>query len=98
MKSKEKKVTQGLIIFSILIVVVLSLFGDKGLMQLIALQGQEIKLTREIEELKQQKHEWFRKIESLKNNRTYIETIAREKLGMVKSEEKVIRLKYEGDL
>ncbi len=97
MKLKEKKIIQGLIIFSILIVVFLSLFGDKGLLQLIELQKQETRLIREIEELKQEREEWVNKIESLKTNRTYIETIAREKLGMVRNDEKIIRLKKDGD-
>jgi cell division protein FtsB len=98
MKLKEKKIIQGLIIFSILIVVTLSLFGDKGLLQLMELQRQETRLINEIGELSQEREDWINKIDSLKNNQTYIETIAREKLGMVRNEERIIHLRAENDL
>ncbi len=92
MKLKEKKVIQGLITFSILIVATISLFGDKGLVQYMALKRQQKALEQEIGLLKQERKEWLNKIHSLKTNRTYIETIAREELGMVHNTEIMIQL------
>ncbi len=97
LKLKEKKIVQGLIVFSSLIVVTLSLVGDKGFLQLMALKKQEKTLHLEIEDLKSEKKEWMNKIQSLKTNKTYIETIAREKLGMIKKDEFLVKLCFEDD-
>ncbi len=97
LKLSEKKVIQWLTIFSSVIVVTFSLIGDKGFFQLAALKRQEQKLEREIQELKGEKKEWINKIQSLKLNRTYIETIAREKLGMIRDDEIVIQLEFSND-
>ncbi|MBU2514374.1 septum formation initiator family protein [bacterium] len=94
MKLKENKVIQGLIIFCIIIVVVISIFGDKGFLQLMELKRQEKILVQEIEDLKEERREWISKINSLKNNQTYMETLAREQLGMVRNNEMMIRLYY----
>jgi len=94
LKLSETKIVQWLIIFFAMTVVVLSLVGDKGLVQLIALKKQQGKLEREIEDLKLERNEWIHKIRSLKNNQTYIETIARGKLGMVRNNETVYQLEF----
>ncbi|MBU3916509.1 septum formation initiator family protein, partial [bacterium] len=91
LKLKEKKILQGLIVFFSLIVITLSLVGDKGFLQLMALKNQEKILLKEIEDLESEKKEWINKIHSLKTNETYIETIAREKLGMIKHDEFLIK-------
>lgn len=93
MKPKEKKIVQGLAIFGIVIVVILSLIGDKGLLQYYSLKKQEIQLENDIEKLTSEKQDWISKINSLKTNLTYIETIAREEMGMVRSDEVLILLK-----
>ena len=88
----DKKVIQWLIIFCSLMVVTFSLIGDKGVIQLIALKQQEADLKREIEELKQEHKEWIFKIQSIKKNRSYAETIAREQLGMIRDDEIVFQI------
>lgn len=95
MKLFEKNIIQGLIIFSIGVVVIVLLFGDKGIVQYSVLKKQETQLMQEIESLTQEREEWISKIHSLKANRTYMETIAREELGMVHNTEIMIRLRYE---
>ncbi len=94
MKLKDKKIIQGLIFFSILVIAIISLFGDKGLLQYMALKKQHTQLQQEIEVLKQEQKEWVNKIHSLKTNRTYMEDIAREELGMVHNTEIMIQLQY----
>ena len=93
MKLKDKKVIQGLILFSIIVVIVISLFGDKGLLQYMDLKDRQAQLEQEIENLKQEREEWINKIHSLKTNQTYMETIAREELGMVHNTEIIIQLR-----
>lgn len=93
MKLGEKNLIQGLIIFSIGVVAIVMFFGDKGVLQFSALKKQETELKQEIEELTREREEWMNKIQSLKTNRTYMETIAREELGMVHNTEIMIRLR-----
>lgn len=92
MKIREKKVIQGLILLSILVVAILSLFGDKGLLQYYQLKQQQSRLEQEIETLRQERKEWINKVHALKNNRKYMETVARQELGMVHNTEIMIQL------
>ncbi len=91
-KLTDKKVVQWLIIFCSLMVITFSLIGDKGVIQLIALKQKQADLKREIEELKLEREEWIYKIQAIRQNRSYIETIAREQLGMVRDDEIVYQI------
>jgi len=90
----EKSIIQWLILFCSIIVITLSLIGDKGYLQLRALKEKEKKLEQEIENLEHEKREWIEKIRSLKKNKSYIETVAREQLGMVRKDETVLQLEF----
>lgn len=96
-KLSDRKIIQWLIIFCSLTVIVFSLIGDKGVIQLIALKQQEAELKSEIEELKQERKEWLYRIQSIKQNRSYVETIAREQLGMVRDDEVVYQIPLDDD-
>lgn len=97
LKTKEKKITQWLIIFCSITIVTLSLIGDKGLIQLMVLKKQQRQLEQDIKDLKQERKEWIFKIQSLKKSRTYVETIAREKLGMVRNDEIVYEFEIKAE-
>ena len=79
-----------------LVIIILSLVGDKGLIQLQALKKQEARLEEEIGKLVIERQEWLTKVQALKNNTTYFETIAREELGMVKKGELAFQIEYYG--
>lgn len=93
MKLKEKKIIQGLMLFCVLVVAIISIFGDKGLLQYWHLKQQQAKLEQEIQELQLEKEDWINKVHSLKTDKTYLETIAREELGMVHNTEIMIQIK-----
>jgi len=80
-------VIQGLLVLVILIVFLLSIVGDKGTVELSRVREQEAKLTQEIGELKRQKGEWLKKLQSLKGSREYLGSLAREELGYIKKDE-----------
>ncbi len=88
----EKKIIQGFFIFCSIIVITLSIIGDKGFLQLHELKQLESSLVKELEELKHERRIWIKRVESMKSNQTYLETYARERLGMVKNHEFVLRL------
>lgn len=89
-KLEQKKVIQSIAIFISIIIVTLSLIGDKGILQLWSLKKEEKKLIEEINQLKMDKEIWTSKVHSLKTNKTYLESIAREELGMIKADEILI--------
>ncbi len=88
----ERKVIQGLFILCSLIVIILSIVGDKGFLQLHKLKQNESALIQEVKELRQDRRIWIIKIESIRNNRTYLETYAREEFGMIKNNEILLKL------
>lgn len=68
------------------------LFGDYGVIKIISAHRSETAIRREILELKVKKELLLVRSERLKNDRFLLETMAREKLGMVKPGEKCYRL------
>lgn len=93
-KISERTIIQGLIILFSITIITISLLGDKGMVELHALTVKETKLKQDIRDLKLQQRIWIDKLESMKTNPTYIENIAREKLGMVRKNELVFLLEY----
>ena len=93
----EKKLIQGLFVFCSLLVILLSIIGDKGFMQLHRLKQTESLLIHELKELRKERRIWLKKIESIRGNRTYLETYAREQLGMVGNHETLLKLVPEED-
>ncbi|PCI27786.1 MAG: hypothetical protein COB67_07820 [SAR324 cluster bacterium] len=93
-KINEKKAIQALIGLCAIVVITLSLIGDKGVLPLRELKQQEVQLIKDIEYLKTQRLEWQGQVRSLKSNQTYLETLAREQLGLVKKDELIIKFKH----
>ncbi len=68
------------------------LFGDYGAIRIISAHKWEAAIHREILELGVRKELLLIRCERLKNDRFLLETLAREKLGMVKPGEECYRL------
>ncbi|MDH5560892.1 MAG: septum formation initiator family protein [Deltaproteobacteria bacterium] len=90
-KFNDKKVIQGLILFCSLIVITLSLIGDKGFFQHEKLQNQQAELLKDIKALKVEKSLWEQKVSSLKKDNQLYETLAREKLGLTRNDETLLK-------
>ena len=77
-----------LIAFFILIVMVLStVFGDKGLLEVNQLKKSCATISLEVEILKRENERLSQEIYALKNDPYYIEAMARRELGLVKPDE-----------
>ncbi len=86
------KKTGRWILFSLLCAVLyFSLTDEAGLINLYRERRQTNKMRSEIQELNKNIDSLTIAIEKLKNDTTYIERIAREKLGMAKKGEKVYK-------
>lgn len=90
---KEKQLYQILGAFIFLSMLLVSLIGDKGYLQLSQLKSEERKLLQEIQQLEEEKVVWQEKVISMKKDLRYIENIAREKLGLVRSDEIIIEVR-----
>ncbi|MFQ6082473.1 MAG: septum formation initiator family protein [Candidatus Aminicenantia bacterium] len=92
-KSRKRKLFLSGIGFILLIFLITSFFGEKGLIEIYQLRKEYKTLQKEIEALKREKEILEREIIKLKNNPEAIEGEARLKLWLMKSDEKMIVIK-----
>lgn len=86
------------ILASIIVVVGLvvgSLFGDRGLLQLVSQRERADALAREIEQLKAENSRLAADIAALRSDPAAIERLAREELGLVRPGETVFVIREE---
>jgi len=67
-------------------------FGDTGLLELNVLKSEQNRLIRRNEEINRENQTLARQIDRLKNDPAYVESIARQELGLVGRGEVVIEL------
>ena len=77
-----------LVLFNILLVII---FGDRGLVEVNHLKGERDRLVRDNRELTEKNLALRREIERLKTDPAYIEHVARQELGMIGRDEVIIR-------
>ena len=105
MKRKEEKRTPSLrrrlilagVGFLFLVLLISSFFGKKGLIEIYQARKNYRTLIEEIKRLEERKSRLQREIEELEKNPQAVDREAREKLWMMKPDEKVIVKKKEGD-
>ena len=82
----------ALLLLSGLILVILmglTIWGERGLLAMWRKQGEVAGLVQEIEAIKRENARLSHEIQHLRNDMQHIETIAREELGLVKEDELV---------
>jgi len=97
LNKKENSVFQSrgmalLLVFFLLILIMAFIFGDRGLLEIIKTQKQIRVLQQTIAELESEKLKLSREIDLLRENPLALEKEAREKLWLMKKNEKVIVL------
>lgn len=70
----------------------ISMVGDQGLISYYRLQGEATQLRADVAALKTRRAELTREITALREDSSYIEFLARRKLGLVKPGDTVIQL------
>ncbi len=91
--SFKNKFLACLIGFFVLIFLITSFFGEKGLIEIYKLRKECQKLQEEIESLKMEKKTLEEEIKELEKNPEAVEEEARMKLWLMKPDEKVIVFK-----
>ena len=97
MNKKETSLFQSrgmalLLVFFLLILIMAFIFGDRGLLEIIKTQKQIKALQQTIKELESEKLKLSKEIDLLRENPLALEKEAREKLWLMKKNEKVIVL------
>jgi cell division protein FtsB len=82
-------------VIAIIALVVGSLFGDRGILQLMAQRQRALDLAREIEEIRAENLRLAAEIHALRTDPRAIERIAREELGLARPGETVFLVKDE---
>ena len=88
--SLRRKIALGLVFFFFVVLLISSLFGKKGLIEIHKARKNYETLVREIGELEAKKSRLQKEIEALQKDPAAVEMEAREKLWLMKPDEKVI--------
>ena len=80
-------------IIAIIALMVGSLFGDRGILQLMAQRQRALELAREIEEVRAENLRLAAEIRALRTDPRAIERIAREQLGLARPGETVFLIR-----
>ena len=86
----------GLIVILCLIILWLG-FGERGLVNLYKMEKERLAHIERIEALEREKNELLEEIERLRNDKQYIEAVARRKLDLIKEGETLYRFVKESD-
>ena len=85
----RKKASTLFSVIAVIALVVGSLFGDRGILQLMAQRQRALDLAREIEEIRAENGRLAAEIHALRTDPRAIERIAREELGLARPGETV---------
>jgi cell division protein FtsB len=93
--SLRRKLALSAVAFFFLVILISSFFGRKGLIEIYRAKGKYEALLQEIRSLEARKSQLQKEIEALQNDPKAVEKEAREKLWLIKPDEKVIVKKKE---
>lgn len=78
-----------LALVAVLLLLALALLGDKGILRAVRLSREKASLQEEVRRLEEANAALRREIEALRSDRKYLESLARQELGMVRDDELV---------
>ena len=93
--SLRRKIVLAAVAFFFLVLLISSFFGKKGLIEIYRVKKNYEALLQEVKSLEVRKSELQKEIEELQKDPLAVEREAREKLWLVKPDEKVIVKKKE---
>jgi cell division protein FtsB len=93
--SLRRKIVLAAVFFFFVVLLISSLFGKKGLIEIYRAKSNYEALLQEIRSLEARRSQLQKEIEALRNDPRAVEKEAREKLWLIKPDEKVIVRKKE---
>ena len=88
----RQKIFLSLAVLVLISLCVFIVYGDNGLMEYKYLKKQRDKLAERNEAILKDNLELYRKVERLKKDLSYIESVARKELGVIGKDEIIIKL------
>ena len=82
----------SLAIIGMFVLLLIAVFGDKGAADLVHLKQKKTMLMKQNAQLERQNIEFYREIDRLENDLEYIESVARQELGMVRENEIILKV------
>ena len=89
--SYGQKILLSLVALVLLNILLVIIFGDRGLVEVNQLKDERDHLMRDNHDLKEKNTALRREIERLKSDPAYIEHVARQELGMIGRDEVIVR-------
>jgi cell division protein FtsB len=94
--SNAQKILLSLVTLVLLNILLVIVFGDRGLVEVGHLKGERDQLLKDNNDLKEKNLALRREIERLKTDPAYIEHVARQELGMIGRDEVIVRFNSPG--
>jgi cell division protein FtsB len=91
--SLKEKVFYSIIFFVLFSVIVMAVFGEKGLVDLYSLKKEYAEVIETNKKIARENKSFLNEINRLKNDLVYIESVARKDLGFVSKEEIIFQTK-----
>jgi cell division protein FtsB len=91
--SRRQKIVMAVIFIAMFNFMLVVLFGDNGLVELNRLRRTHQNLLNDNARLTQENLYMYRSIDRLQNDPSYVENIARQELGMIRSDELIFKFK-----
>ena len=85
----------GLFLIIVLLLIYMTIFGNKGLIYRIDLESEKKQLEEELQTEINKGEELQKEINELNNSESKIEKVAREKYGLTKEGEQIYRIKVD---
>jgi cell division protein FtsB len=90
MKQRDRRGGRLLVVFAATILLANALAGDRGLTATVRARHGRIALTAEIEALRAENARLRARAQALKNDPATVEAVARQELGLLRRDEKVV--------
>jgi len=95
--NQRQKIMLSVILIAMFTFLLVVLFGDNGLLELRRLQHTHQTLVQSNTQVTNQNLQMYRSVDRLQNDPDYIESIARQELGMIGSDELIFKFKTSVD-
>ena len=85
-------------ILAVTFILYFTIFGERGLLRIYHLNKEKQDVQQKLETLKNENLKLVREVDALKNDRRYLESIARRDFGMVRKNEIIYQFPQKSDV
>ena len=82
-------------IIAVVFILYFTIFGDRGLLKIYHLSREKGEVQRRLDAIKGENMKLVREVDALKNDKRYLESIARKDFGLVRSNEVIYQFPHD---